>query len=291
MSPCKDDDILYPDQIFPPRESRLARTPGTTRTPGEGTFRSFLEGPDVDAFAQPAIRTLLRKPSVLGQVFRAVGRAEAVKDAAAAAEVMRYTRLFISEYTGAQHDVALHIQAVMGIARQIDQAHRLHDGSVELAARGLEEAISAADATRNRRGALQAKSAALLDGGSPGVVGQAASVGQEDPWSAQDDLSRRARVAVIQGAAAIESEKIDDPAVAFAAVTYLRKLQTGADDETARRATFNDVRDLLAARGFAPKDAEVYTQTLKQVRAEYKKGRDAKAGLGFMAAAIRGGKV
>jgi len=291
MSPCKDDDVLYPDQIYPAREGRVARTSGTTRTPGEATFKSFLEGPDVDALAQPAVRTLLRKPSALGRLFRAVGRAEAVKDAAAAAEVMRYTRLFITEYTGAQHDVALHIQAVMGIARQIDHAHRLHDGNVELAARAQDAAISAADAAQSRRGALQGKAAGLLDAGAPGVVGQPASVGSEDLWSAQDDLSRRARVVVIQGAAAIESEKIDDPAVAFAAATYLRKLSTGADDDTARRVTFNDVRDLLGARGFTPKDAETYTQVLKQVRSEYKKSRDAKAGLGFMAAAIRGGKV
>lgn len=291
MSYDDDDTVLYPDRVYAERPTGLARSSGVPTMPNEATFRAFLDGPDIEAVSAPAFAILERKRSFLAKLFRAFARAEAIKDAAAAAEIMRYIRQFLAEYEGAQDDAALHVQSVIGRAQQTDRAVRLHDLRTELDLQGLREANAAAEANRRRRRVADARAEAVIDGGTRAALGPAYTAEAADPWDAQDDISRRARIAAITGAASVDSEKIDDPAVAFAALTYVKKLQAGADEDTARRAAFSDVRDLIAANRLGPKDAETYSQALKQARTEFKKTRDSKAGLGLMAAAITGRKA
>ncbi len=286
-----DDQVLYPDRVYAEGSALFAQAPGIPLVPNEATFFAFLNSPNVAEVGAIAFAILQRKPTVFAKLFRAWARKEAKRDAEAAVEVMRFIRQFLAEFHGAQHDAALHVQSVMAIARQIDRDAQLHALRTEQDLLGLREANVAAREERERRRAVTARSRGIIDNGVRGAFGPASGDAPVDAWDAQDDLSRRARVATIQGAASVDSERIDDPAVAFAALTYVKKLQSGADEDQARRAAFADVRDLLAANRLAPKDAEAYTQALKQCRAEFKKARDAKAGLGLMAAAITGRKA
>lgn len=284
MKRC-DDDVLYPELVEEDSTSErgLSRNVSALSLVENGGH-GLLQPLDLSMAARAALELLNLRPSVLGQLFRPVRRYQAVADAKAAAAVMGHVRRLVGEYDLMRRDAIETERVIVDTVLDIDTKVRTHHLDVERVALSKRDAIEAARAGQRSRREISQRSAPLLSAPAPQSSASPAAPG----FNATDELSARARVATLKGVASQDADSISDPYVAYAALAFATKLDATQDEGEARTAAFSDVREMIAANAFSAKDAPGFATALRVVRAEMKKAKSAKAGLGSIAAAIRG---
>lgn len=280
-----DDDVRYAEIVASATpEERAIQQRSVALSPVENGGHGLLKPLDLSTAARAAIELLNLPPSILARLFRPIRRRQAVADTQAAAEVMGHARRLVNEYDLMRRDISETNKVLLNTAWEMDTRARNHHLDVELDAINKRNAIEAAKNSQQRHRQIRQRGASLLSGAAPSAAVGSAAVG----FTAPDELSNRARVATLKGIASLDADTIADPYVAYAALAFASKLESTEDEEDARTAAFNDVREMLGANAFTAKDAIGFVTSLKLVRAETKKKKNAKAGLGWVASAVRG---
>lgn len=289
MRPCDDDDddVLIPDVVDAPESPTGGRGGPLARIP-QGTLEGLLDRLDRRALANAASEIALARPSLLAQLFRSVRRYEARRDAQTAAEVMRALRLFVDEYQLMERSASEHLRAVYSIAVDICIKNQTLDLQIRKARQALWFEIEEAAWAHRRRRENHRTATRLVDAGFATVGGAAKGTKTTE---GDDDLTRRARTAVVAGVTNRTAEKFDDAAQAFAAASYYQHRTEGADDPAARDAAFRDVREMLASNGLGARELGTFTKAAQKMREKFDQQQSARRSVNDFANAVRGNRA